>query len=57
MEDGLRFVDYNNYKPKNKDIPFGEIADYFNRGELKLLSRIVLENVEVTPIDVACSNC
>lgn len=54
---GLRFVDYNNYKPKNKDIPFEEIADYFNKGELQLLSKIILENVAVTPIDGACSSC
>ncbi len=54
---GIRFVDYNNYKPNSKEIPLDKIADYFDKGELELLSKIILENIEVTPIDGSCSNC
>lgn len=43
----LRFADYNNYKPKNKNVNFYNIDSLFNSGELQLLSEINLENIEV----------
>ncbi|EPR70601.1 hypothetical protein ADIWIN_3462 [Winogradskyella psychrotolerans RS-3] len=44
---GLRFVDYNNYKPENTTIPIGNLAKAFEANELTLLSKIELENIKV----------
>ncbi|MBU2996052.1 deoxyribose-phosphate aldolase [Cellulophaga baltica] len=46
---GIRFVDYNNYKPKSKATTINEVAALYENGELELLSKIVLENIKVTP--------
>jgi hypothetical protein len=43
----LLFADYNNYKPKTKDINFDTIDSLFNSGKLELLSEINLENIKV----------
>ncbi|WP_033961904.1 DUF6503 family protein [Psychroserpens jangbogonensis] len=43
----IRFVDYNNYKPKDASIALSELPNLFETGELKLLSKIELENVTV----------
>ncbi len=43
----IRFVDYNNYKPKNKDIDLFDLDRLFEKGELKLLSKIENKNIEV----------
>ncbi|PCJ94202.1 MAG: deoxyribose-phosphate aldolase [Flavobacteriaceae bacterium] len=48
---GIRFVDYNNYKPKDKNTSIYEIDELFGRNELELLSKIELENVQVTQIN------
>ncbi|WP_298897076.1 DUF6503 family protein [uncultured Psychroserpens sp.] len=45
--EGIRFVDYNNYKPENPSIPLIKLAELFDQGALKLLSKIELENVTV----------
>ncbi|MEL7268908.1 MAG: DUF6503 family protein [Bacteroidota bacterium] len=47
--EGIRFVDYNNFKPKQKDIKLEDIGKAFEKNELELLSKIVLENVQVSP--------
>ena len=44
---GIRFVDYNNYKPKNKDVDLFELDRLFENNELKLLSKIETENISV----------
>ncbi|MEW2922293.1 DUF6503 family protein [Muricauda sp. ANG21] len=44
---GIRFVDYDNYKPKNEDSDILEIGELFNKGELELLSKIELTNIGV----------
>jgi hypothetical protein len=44
---GLRFVDYNNYKTENTTIPLENLAKAFEADELKLLSKIELENIKV----------
>jgi hypothetical protein len=44
---GIRFSDYNNYKPIDKNIDFYAIDKLYEEGKLKKLSEIVLENIEV----------
>ncbi len=44
---GIRFVDYNNYKPKDTSIQLEDMDDLFINDELILLSKIELENVRV----------
>ncbi|MEL6142290.1 MAG: DUF6503 family protein, partial [Bacteroidota bacterium] len=49
MVNGIRFVDYNNFKPdpENLSIDLTTLSDKFHRGELKLLSKIETESVTV----------
>lgn len=44
---GIRFVDYNNYKPKSKDDSLLELDKLFETDKLKLLSKIELKNIKV----------
>ncbi|MEO9513531.1 MAG: DUF6503 family protein [Flavobacteriaceae bacterium] len=44
---GVRFVDYNNYKSKTEGTSIFKIADLFEKGQLELLSKIVLSDVKV----------
>ncbi len=44
---GLRFVDYYNFKPKGK-AAIGQIEGLFEKGELELLSKIELEDIVVS---------
>jgi len=44
---GIRFVDYENYKPKSKDSKILEIGQLFDRDELELLSKIELTDIKV----------
>lgn len=44
---GIRFVDYNNYKPVNKNADLLDLEILFEKGELKLLSKIETENIVV----------
>ncbi|MBO0324198.1 deoxyribose-phosphate aldolase [Muricauda sp. CAU 1633] len=44
---GIRFVDYENYKPKNEESEILEIGQLFNTGELELLSKIELTDIKV----------
>jgi len=38
--DGIRFVDYKNYKPADKETTLENLSEKFNNGELELLSKI-----------------
>ena len=44
---GIRFVDYENYKAKNENSDILEIGHLFDKGELELLSKIELTNIQV----------
>lgn len=44
---GIRFVDYENYKPKTKDSNILEIGKLYDEGELELLSKIEITDIEV----------
>ncbi len=44
---GIRFVDYENYKPKSEGSEILGIGQLFNKGELELLSKIELEDIKV----------
>ena len=46
---GIRFVDYNNYKSVSDSQSIYEIDSLFNKGELELLSKIELKDVVVSP--------
>ncbi|RZN80322.1 MAG: deoxyribose-phosphate aldolase [Winogradskyella sp.] len=47
----LRFVDYNNYKSEDQSIQLTALGKAFNDNNLKLLSKIELENVAVDLIN------
>lgn len=49
---GLRFVDYNNYKPENASTTLLDLGKAFENSQLKLLSKIELEDVSVDLIDL-----
>ncbi|MBU2940597.1 deoxyribose-phosphate aldolase [Lacinutrix sp. C3R15] len=44
---GLRFVDYNNFKPADKNLSLLEMDKAFENGKLKLLSTIELKDIRV----------
>ncbi|WP_405246288.1 MULTISPECIES: DUF6503 family protein [unclassified Cellulophaga] len=44
---GIRFVDYENYKPKDASETIQNVANLYATGHLELLSKIVLENITV----------
>jgi hypothetical protein len=44
---GLRIVDYNNYKPNSKDVALFDLDKAFESGQLKLLSKIETEHAVV----------
>ncbi|WP_299103229.1 DUF6503 family protein [uncultured Winogradskyella sp.] len=48
---GLRFVDYNNYKTKDTNFKLENLGKAFENNQLELLSKIELENVEVQLIN------
>lgn len=47
---GIRFVDYKNYKPVDS-VSIYDIEELFKNGKLDLLSKIELTSIEVTPIE------
>ena len=47
---GVRFVDYTNYKPITKSRKVAHFAQWFGQDSLVFLSRIVLDSVEVQPL-------
>ncbi|WP_397446648.1 DUF6503 family protein [Polaribacter sp. R77954] len=48
---GIRFVDYYNYKPKNNKIELVNIDKAFENNQLKKVSEIILENIKVVILD------
>lgn len=50
-KNGVRFVDYYNYKPKNNTISLTEIDKLFENNALIKVSEIVLEDIEVTLLE------
>lgn len=44
---GVRFVDYNNYKPEENTFELEDLDQLFIENRLKLLSKIELENISV----------
>ncbi len=51
---GIRFVDYNNYKTDDLTTPLENLDGLFENGNLKLLSKIELENVSVSLEEGCC---
>ena len=47
-KNGIRFVDYHNYKPLNIDVPLIDLDVSFEKKQLKKVSEIILKNIEVT---------
>lgn len=45
---GIRFVDYHNYKPSNKSIKFLDIDKAYEKGNVEKVSEIILEDIEVS---------
>ena len=48
---GIRFANYNNYKPKDKNLDFHTIDKAYQDGQLEKLSEIISKNIEVTLFD------
>jgi len=48
---GVRFVDYNNYKPETKLVKLTELEALFTSGNLEMLSKIELEDIKVQLIN------
>ena len=46
-KNGIRFVDYHNYKPKNKDIKLIYLDNAFEENQLEKVSEIVLKDIKV----------
>ncbi|MFS4417122.1 DUF6503 family protein [Maribacter sp. 2307ULW6-5] len=46
--EGIRFVDYRNYRPKGNTGPIQDIGVKYEKGELELLSKIELKQVQVS---------
>jgi hypothetical protein len=49
---GLRFVDYNNFKTESHTIELIDLGNAFEKNKLKLLSKIELKNVEVELLSI-----
>lgn len=49
--EGIRFVDYNNYKAENNKLELFDLGKAFEEDKLKLLSKIELENIQVELLD------
>jgi hypothetical protein len=47
---GIRFQNYLNLKPEDKNTPVEKMLELYNSGNLELLSEIKLENILVTPL-------
>jgi len=46
---GIRFVDYQNYEPRNKSILLKSLDSLYVAGELELLSKIEISDIRVSP--------
>lgn len=47
FKNGIRFVDYNNYKPDNKEIKITDLDIEYEKNQLNKVSEIILANIEV----------
>lgn len=47
IKNGIRFVDYTNYKPKDKNLSLVDVDKAFEEGNLTQVSEIILRNIEV----------
>jgi hypothetical protein len=47
---GIRFQNYLNLKPEDKDTPVEKMQDLYLSGDLELLSEINLENITIVPL-------
>lgn len=52
--DGIRFADYNNYKTDDLSTPLAKLDVLFEKNQLKLLSKIELEDIYVYVDDDCC---
>ncbi|MFC4269336.1 DUF6503 family protein [Polaribacter marinivivus] len=50
FKNGIRFVDYQNYKPNTENIKLIDIDKAYEKNNLKLVSEIILRNIEVSII-------
>ncbi len=50
---GIRFADYDNYKPKNKSVDFYTLDKLFEENQLEKVSKVELQNIVVKP----CTDC
>jgi hypothetical protein len=48
---GIRFQNYLNLKPEDKDTPVEKMQELYLSGDLELLSEINLENIKVYPLN------
>jgi len=51
VKNGIRFVDYHNYKPLRKTISLIDIDKAFENKQLKKVSEIILEDINVRLLD------
>lgn len=51
IREGIRFVDYHNYKPLTKDISLIDSDKAFENNQLQKVSEIVLKDIEVTILE------
>ncbi|QTE23232.1 DUF6503 family protein [Polaribacter cellanae] len=51
VKNGIRFVDYYNYKPINKEISLLNIDKAFEKNQLEKVSEIILEDIQVTILE------
>lgn len=51
VKNGIRFVDYINYKPNTKEITLLNIDKAFEKNQLTEVSQILLKDIEVTILD------
>lgn len=52
--EGIRFVDYKNYKPKSEKLKLEDTFEAYKNGELELLSKIENKDIEVKLLDNDC---
>jgi hypothetical protein len=52
--EGIRFVDYNNYKPKSDTTALKNIFEAFKNKQLELLSKITNSKIKVEKLDEKC---
>lgn len=51
VKNGIRFVDFHNYKPLNKELSLIDIDKAFEKNELKKVSEIILKDIKVIVLD------